>query len=618
MNISSLLTDLCFITVSGAIFGLVARALKLPTMVGYLAAGFLIGPHSPLGFSAIADTERIRSFAELGMILLIFTVGLDLGFRRLKALGIAPIIIALTESLGLWFLATQLAISFGYSSAVAQFLGAAVAISSTTVILATLQGGGLSTAKFSDLLIGILLVEDLVAILMLVYLPTLAQGSGNLDLLKILFELSMSLFAWWLGGSIIVPKIASAAQRFGGDELLLLASLGLCLGLSVLAVTLDFSAALGAFMMGAILADSRQNRRIEVLVKPLRQTFGILFFVSFGMLFNPFALSAHWHVFAAFLALQVLGKFVITTAVALVAGKPFRDALRAAAFLGLAGEFSFVIIEIGVGYKFLPEEIFPLVVAIAVSTVLITPFFATQITRHAESIEKIIPEPIRNMHQSYCDALKSYQGTRNTISFLGNMLNRRALRWFSEKIAQNYQELTVATTSSTLNRLAPWDEYLSEIHLDGGSYCEGKSILELNTRSTFNVNIVGVERNFTSQIPPAPNLRLLPGDALLVYGAEKEIASFAELCRATSQAKVEKSEWISLLDCDLRALPLSANHAFVGKSLRELNLRNRNSIMVIAVVRGPERIKNPNADFILESNDEIYVVGPREALARMV
>jgi Trk K+ transport system NAD-binding subunit len=323
------------------------------------------------------------------------------------------------------------------------------------------------------------------------------------------------------------------------------------------------------------------------------------------------------HLFAAFLALLVVGKFVITSVVALLAGRPLRDAIRTAAFLGLAGEFSFVIIEVGVSYHFLPEEIFPLVVAIAVATVLITPIFASIICRHTEAIEKMVPERLRHIHQSYCDALKSYYGAGNTMYFLRHMLNRRALRWFVSKIGENYRTLTSTTTSSTLNRLAPWDEYLSEVHLEAGSSCEGKSLMEINPRSDFGINVVGVERNFTSQIPPDPSLRLLPGDALLVYGAEKEIAAFAELCRASSHKQTQKQKWVSLLDCDLRALHLNATHPFVGLTLRELNLRDKNSVVVLAVMRSQNRIKNPSADFTLQAGDEIFIVGPRVALAQI-
>jgi CPA2 family monovalent cation:H+ antiporter-2 len=616
MTISTLLVDLCAISAAGVVFGFVARAVRLPTMVGFLFAGYFIGPHSPINLGTISDTTRVQQFAELGIILLIFTVGLELGFKRIKSLGMAPLVIGVLECLGIWFLATQTAKLLGYSSGVSQFIGAAIAISSTTVILATLNTSRLSTAKFSDNLVGILIVEDLIAIIALMYLPAVAQGGGDISILQVSTQLAVSVLAWWLGGSIVVPKIANIAQRFGGDELLLLASLGLCLGLSVIAVSFNFSSALGAFIMGAILADSRQNRRIENLIRPLRQIFGILFFVSFGMLFNPAALTHHIGTFFIFLAILVVGKFTLALLAALAAGQELRDSLKSAAFLGVVGEFSFVIVEVGLGYKFLPEEIFPLVVGIAVASVIVSPILALLVVKHADTIANLVPPRWKNAHKSYVNTMRALRVFRSHQSALKGFAKRTHLRWFLNKLQENYRDLTSATTSATLNRLAPWDEYLSEIVVEQSSHCEGKSLEELNTRSAFEINIVGVERNMNSQIPPDPKLRLLPGDALLAYGTEENLEAFAKLCRPLSSEQ-GAGQWLSLQDCDLHAVKLSASHVFVGKTLRELNLRVAKSVTVLAVVREGERIKNPPADLSLRAEDEVFVVGPRTALSAL-
>ncbi len=616
MNISSLLIDLCAISLAGVLFGLIARALKLPTLVGYLFAGYFIGPHSPLKVTTISDPSRIHSFAELGIILLIFTVGLDLGFRRLKNLGIAPIAIGFFESLAIWYLATHAGIALGYSSGVSQFIGAAVAISSTTVVLATLTSNRMTTAKFSDILVGILLIEDLVAILMLVYLPAVAQAGDHINFFQVATQLVISIFAWWLGGSIIVPKIALVAQHFGGDELLLLASLGLCLGLALIAVSLNFSSALGAFVMGAILADSRQSRKIETLIKPLRQIFGILFFVSFGTLFNPQALVGNMYTFGIFLAILVVGKFALSFLAAIIAGQDIRDSLRVAAFLGVAGEFSFVIIEAAVAYQFLPQEIFPIVVAIAVASVVISPLLASVIGKYTENIVNIIPQKWQAWHKSYSNTVRAVHIFRSHSGLLRDLLKVTHLKWFLGKLAENYRDLTSSTTSATLNRLAPWDEYLSEIHVEHNSPCEGKSLEDLNPRTQFQVNIVGVEREMFSQIPPDPKLRLLPNDSLLVYGNEASIANFAKVCCSdVSEQRAQK--WVTLQDCALRAIRINENHQYIGKTLRDLNLRSTKSVTVLAVVRGSDRIKNPAADLSLLAGDEVFVVGPSIALSNL-
>lgn len=616
MQTQNLIIDLCLISTTGVVLSVAARALRLPTIVGYIVAGYLIGPNSPFNFQLISDRARMEGFAELGMILLIFTVGLEMGFRKLRNLGAAPFAIGFAESLGVWALGTLVALALGFSSTVAQFIGATLAISSTTVVLTVLKAKGLSSAKFAEKLVGLLLVEDLVAVLMLVYLPSLANGNHSSDLGRVIAQLVGSLALWWFAGTILSPRIINAAERFGGDELLLLTSLGLCLGLAVLALSLNLSTALGAFMMGAILADCRQNRRIEALMTPLRQIFGVLFFVSFGMFFNPAKIPGNWPLFITILGTLVVGKFVLTSLTALIAGEDVRDALRMGGTIPQIGEFAFVIGGMGLTTGVLSDQIFSVICAVAVISIILTPWQVELTNRYTERVVAHIPAWIINGHRSYVQALQSLLRYRHSIHRNGLIPFAEYLSWFSAKLRQNYRDLTHTTTSSTLDRLAPWDEYLTEIVVAPGSELEGKSLLEINARERFGVTIVAVERTQFTQVSPEPTLRILPGDQLLVYGVEEGIRPFARICATRTQAQTTAAR-ITLQECDLRLFRPTESHPFTGKTLSELGIRESYSCTILAIVRAGERIKNPRSDFRIEAGDELFVVGPRLSLQKI-
>jgi Trk K+ transport system NAD-binding subunit len=256
------------------------------------------------------------------------------------------------------------------------------------------------------------------------------------------------------------------------------------------------------------------------------------------------------------------------------------------------------------------------VVGIAVASVIVSPILALLVVKHADAIASIVPPGLQSWHKSYVNTMRALRIFQSNQGFLKTLTKRTHVRWFLNKLRENYRDLTSVTTSATLNRLAPWDEYLSEIIVEQSSHCEGKSLEELNTRTVFQINIVGVERNMNSQIPPDPKLRLLPGDALLAYGTEQNLEAFAKLCRPLSSEQGH-GKWLSLQDCDLHAIKLTPAHVFVGKTLRELNLRVAKSVTVLAVVRDGDRLKNPPADLSLQAGDEVFVVGPRTALSAL-
>lgn len=611
MQASNLVRDLAAISLLGSALGLVARLCRFPSVVGFLVAGFLIGPYSPFGTKLVPDVEQVRQFAELGMLLLLFSLGLEMGFRRLRSLGLLPVFIALIETFGVWFLAKEAAEALGRSPREALFIGACLAISSTTVIMTVLKQKGLKSARFAELLVGILLVEDLIAVLMFVYLPAAAGGSETFEMGRMVLLLVGSVFVWWLLGTIVAPRYVAIMHRFGGDELLLISSLGLGLGLAFAATSLHLSGALGAFVMGAILADTRLIRRIEDRIEPVRQVFGVLFFVSFGMLSNPKALEGQWHVVAGLACVLVFGKTFFPFLACLLGGRPFRDAVRVGGGLANIGEFSFAVAEIGVVAHVLAPDAFAMVVAIAVFTVFLTPLSIEISGIVATFLDEFLPVGVIRVQTSYATALGELSNSLRFGSGAGGVLSR-----FGRKLQARYRRLAEVTTTATLKRLAPWDEYLSEVLLVPGSMIEGCSLRELDLRRSYSVNLVAIERDFQTFVPPDPDVRFLPHDSILVYGSEEAISSFSQACLPPRFAAGGAST-NTLLDCELRVLQLPYDCDFHGKTLIEARLREMYGVTLLAVVRDANRIKNPAPDFVLGVGDELYVVGTRDSVERL-
>lgn len=608
MEASTLIRDLSAIFLVGSGLGLAARAVRLPSIVGFLLAGYLMGPYSPFGFRLFGDVSRVRPFSELGMLLLLFSLGLEMGFRKLRALGLQPVIIASLEVIGVWFVGTMVAQKLGMGRLEALFVGATLAISSTTVIMTVLKQKGLRSSHFADVLVGILLVEDLFAILMFVGLPTAASGFDIGGLTLLAGVVLVSVFLWWLFGTLVVPRYVTLLHRHGGDELLLIASVGLAFGLAFVASSFQLSAALGAFVMGAILADTRLIRRIEERVEPLRQVLGLLFFVSFGMLFNPAAVADQWQLALALLVTLVLGKALFSFSATLLAGKNLRDAVRVSFGLTNIGEFSFALAELGVALHILSPDSFSVIVAIGVGTVFLTPLSVDLAGRIALFLRNHPPGVLVHMQESYATALAELSRSMRLPQDNGKYTG------FLRALKDRYELLTQETTTATLKRLAPWDEYLSEVIVNSDSAIAGKSLRELDLRRNSGVNVVAIERDFQTLIPPDPDVRLLPRDELLVYGSEPDIASFAEECMSRDYGSPSVG---SLKDCELRVFRVSSASSLAGRSLLEAGLRERFHCTLLAVVREGERLRNPPPEFQLAHGDDLVVVGLRASLEKL-
>jgi Kef-type K+ transport system membrane component KefB/K+/H+ antiporter YhaU regulatory subunit KhtT len=620
MKLAPNITALSGILISGGMCGLVAKRLKLPMLIGYMIAGVLIGPHSPIGLPLIKDTENVQSLSELGILLLLFSLGLEFGLSRLKALGLIPWIIGLGESLGMWLLGRWLAAQMGFSGPESAFIGAMVAFSSTTVILKTFDELKLRKARFADTVLGMLLVEDIITICFIIMLSAQFGKVQSQSTPTILALLSLSLLIWWLVGSIVAPRLVSRARERGGDELLIVVSLGLCFGLAHLASLMEFSAALGAFVMGSILADTREKHTIENLVMPMKNIFVTVFFVSLGMLLKLEDMFIYWQPILIFSLLIIVGKFTLISVLSLLLGKNIQDAIRTGMSFTQIGEFAFVIAKLGMSLNVLPSQVLSIIAGTSTVTIFISPILMRISDPLSQKIDRKLPRSLKKLIKAYDSLLLSFS-FKKVVSVSSSQPSRSKLFYWAgyagKKLSQNYKLATQITTSSVLDRLAPWDEYLIEVAVDDDSVIVGQTLKELQIREKFNLNIVAIERRLRVFLAPSPDLKILPHDVLLLYGQEKDIIRFEEDLIQKRRESLVQHRSDSLRDCVLYSVEIQEGHPFVGFSLRELKVRDHYQAIVIATLREGHRIHNPSSLFTIQVGDQIFFVGHRNSIWRL-
>ena len=375
MHHANLIQDLAVIMLVAGLVTLVFHRLKQPVVLGYILAGVIVGPHTP-PFALVQDEATIRTLSELGVVFLLFALGLEFSLRKLAAVGLTALIAAVVEILFMLFVGYWIGQSFGWGRMDSIFLGAILSISSTTIIVKALDELKLKRERFAQLIFGILIVEDILAIAMIALLSAIAT-TGQVDapaVFTTLGRLSLFMVVALVLGILIVPRLLAYVASFKSDEMLLITVLGLCFGFCLLVVKLDYSIALGAFIIGAVMAESRQLKLIERLTEPLKDMFSAIFFVSIGLLLDLNVLFKYAGPIAIITAAVVLGKVIACSAGAFVSGNDARTSLKVGMGLAQIGEFSFIIASLGLTLKVTSDFLYPIAVAVSALTTLLTPY----------------------------------------------------------------------------------------------------------------------------------------------------------------------------------------------------------------------------------------------------
>ncbi len=410
MHGAEFIQDLAVIMLIAGFVTVAFNYFKQPVVLGYILAGVIIGPHTP-PFELIQDDRTIKIVSELGVVFLMFSLGLEFNLKKLSRVGITAFIAAMAEIVLMTWIGYRIGLYFEWNTMDSLFLGAMLAISSTTIIVKALDELGLKNERFAQLIFGILIVEDILAIGMIALLSGIAMtGSVDAgDVFVTVGKLSLFMIVALILGLLMVPRILAFVAKFKNTEVFLITVLGLCFGFCLLVLQLDYSIALGAFMIGAIMAEARQLHLIERLIAPIRDMFSAMFFVGVGLLFNPEVLITYAWPIAVITVAVVLGKIFACGVGTFVAGNDGKTSLRVGMGLSQIGEFSFIIASLGLTLQVTSEFLYPIVVAVSAVTTLLTPYLIKLADPLSRQAATVIPPVISRAGNRYTAWLQSVQ-----------------------------------------------------------------------------------------------------------------------------------------------------------------------------------------------------------------
>jgi CPA2 family monovalent cation:H+ antiporter-2 len=393
-HLPSLIFDLALILISAGTITLLFKWLKQPLVLGYIVAGILAGPHVKILPFQVGDIDNIKTWADIGVIFLLFALGLEFSFKKLLSVGKTAVITASVIVTGMMSVGFVVGSLLGWTPMNCLFLGGMLSMSSTTIIFKAYNDLGVTHLPFSKQVFGVLIVEDLVAVVLMVLLSTLSVSAvfDGADLLYSVSRLGFFLAIWFIFGIFLIPSFLKKARRLMSDETLLIVSAGLCLGMVVVAVHSGFSAALGAFVMGSILAETNDVHRIEKLMDPVKNLFGAIFFVSVGMMVEPAILAQYAGPIAVLTLTVVLGQLLFSTGGFLLSGQTLETALLSGFSMGQIGEFAFIIASLGLSLGVTDSFLYPVVIAVSVITTFLTPYTMRLALPAHRFLSKVLPE----------------------------------------------------------------------------------------------------------------------------------------------------------------------------------------------------------------------------------
>ncbi|MEK2610246.1 cation:proton antiporter [Pseudomonas shirazensis] len=410
MHAISFIQDLAVIMLVAGVVTIVFHRLKQPVVLGYIVAGFIIGPHTP-PFGLIHDEDTIKTLAELGVIFLMFCLGLEFSLRKLFKVGATAFIAAFLEIVLMIWIGFEIGRWFGWNTMDSLFLGAILAISSTTIIVKALNDLKMKNERFAQLIFGVLIVEDILGIGIIALLSGIAV-SGSVssgEVFSTVGKLSLFMIVALVIGILLVPRLLAYVAKFESNEMLLITVLGLCFGFCLLVVKLEYSMVLGAFLIGAIMAESRQLLTIERLIEPVRDMFSAIFFVAIGLMIDPQVLVDYaWPIVVITFAV-VLGKMLSCGMGAFIAGNDGRTSLRVGMGLSQIGEFSFIIAALGMTLQVTSDFLYPVAVAVSAITTLLTPYLIRAADPLSIKLGQIMPNRLSRVLSLYGEWLRSIQ-----------------------------------------------------------------------------------------------------------------------------------------------------------------------------------------------------------------
>ena len=415
-----MVADLALILTSAGVVTVIFKLLKQPLVLGYLVAGFLVGPHLHI-FPTVADTDTVEVWSEIGIIFMMFSVGLEFSFKKLMSVGSKAFITAFVGIIGMIGVGTLLGFVMGWGVMESIFLGGMLSMSSTAIIVKAFEDMNLKGESFASLTTVVLIIQDIVAVVMMVLISTVAASKNSApgrEMLMSIVKLIFFLILWFVIGIYLIPTLLRKFKKYINDENLLIISIGLCFAMVIIANNVGFSSALGAFVIGSILAETAENQRIERLTESIKNLFSAIFFVSVGMMIDPQILVQYWKLILSLVVITLVVKSFVCSASAVVAGASLEDSIKSGFTLSQIGEFAFIIASVAVAQRVMPSYIYPVIIASSVITTFTTPYWIKLATPVYNKLDSKLSPKAKQALDEYALFGASKEGKKNWSSII--------------------------------------------------------------------------------------------------------------------------------------------------------------------------------------------------------
>ena len=651
-EIPFLVKDLALILMVAGVVTLIFKRLKQPLVLGYIVAGFLVSPHMPYTVSVMDETD-IQTWADIGVIFTLFSLGLDFSFKKIVKMGASPVIACIVIVFCMMMLGISVGHGFGWNRMDCIFLGGMLAMSSTTIIYKAFDDMGLRQQKFASMVMSVLILEDILAIVMMVMLSAIAGGSNpdGEQMISSVLRIGFFLVLWFIVGIFAIPLFLRSVRKLINGETLLVVSLGLCCGMAVLSTKVGFSSAFGAFVMGSILAETIEAEKIIKLVEPVKNLFGAIFFVSVGMLVDPKILVEYAVPILALVGTILVGQAIFGTFGFMLGGESLKSAMRCGFSMAQIGEFSFIIASLGLSLGVISNFLYPVVVAVSVITTFLTPYMIRLALPSYQLMEKHLPCKFINILNHFAMSHPSTQQQSkwkslirqmviNTVAYsilsaatiammftfvlplMRNLLPGWQLHWYANALTGL---LTVVLISPFLraivmkkNHSPEWKRLWVESSIN-----RIPLLFTIVVRYIIALAFIFYIINYLSRFTNA--LIVCIGTVVvLLMVASRHIKKrsivmerlFIHNLRSrdiAAQVNGEKRPLYAghLLDRDIHIseIEVPEDSTWCGKSLKELHLRERFGIDMSSIRRGSQRLNIPNGDTVIFPGDKLQIIG---------
>ena len=633
---------------TAAVVTIVFKKLRLPTILGYIVAGFLIGPHFPL-FLNIESMASVETWSEIGVVIILFHIGLEFDFHKLSEIGTTAVVSAAVKMAGVMLVGYGFGRLAGMSNMDSVFLGAMLSISSTVVIQKCFSEMGLEGEKYTKLVMGSLVMEDVIAVFMMVVLTAISasQSSSGTQMALQMFLMITYLVLWLVLGIYFLPTLLDRVMGLMSDETLTLLSLGFCFLMGLLAHWLGFSMELGAFIAGSLFAGTRHVHNVERVTAGIKDMFGAIFFLSVGMMVDPSIIAARWTSIVPIAIIAVVAKLIFATIGMTLSGQDLGTALRGGISLAPIGEFSFIIAGLGISLGVMDSYLYPVIVAASILTIIFTPVLIKQQDRIVGLIEKAMPEKLRDKMFNYTSEDRDTEehasewktvlrdffmkvgiygsimlvitlaGCRLVYPALASLTGETAAKWIV--VAAIYLLLalfavpfmgnrSIAFTQLWMDRLAnrPPLVVMTIIKI---------VILELIALIPIT-QLLNIHNPLLSLMVPLSVFLIARSDFVASYYLQLETRFFANLNQKTMEERGgarKRQHWLNE-DYSIFSWNVPEGAPYAGKSILELEWGKKDAVYVVKVRHGDKKIPMPPARTVLHEGDHVHVIGDRTSL----